>query len=94
MGATVLGAFTGEHRASGTVERVRECDRPFGEGVGKAGLRSALNGLGTLHILPFFQILVLDEVALVHIAVDHDLVERHRLLALRNSFQRKDTTVV
>ena len=44
--------------------------------------------------LPLFQILVLDKVALVHIAIDDDLAEGHRLFTLRDSFHRKDAFVV
>ena len=94
MGTAVLGALTGEHRATGTVERVRECNRAFREGVGETGFGSTLNGLGPLHVFPFFQILVLDKVALVHIAIDNDLAEGHRFFTLRDSFQRKDTSIV
>ena len=94
MGAAVLSALTGEHRAAGTVKRVRECNRAFREGVGETGFGSTLNGLGTLHVFPLFQILVLDEEALVDIAVDNNLAEGHRLFALRDSFQRKDASIV
>ena len=93
MGAAVLGALTGEHRATGTVEGVRECNRAFREGVGETGFGSTLDGLGTLHVLPLLQILVLYEEALVDIAVDNDLAEQHRLLAVRDGFQREDLTV-
>ena len=76
MGAAVLGALTGEHRTTGTVERVWERNGTFGKGVGVAGLGSALDGLGTLHVLPLFQILILDEEAFVDIAVDNDIAEQ------------------
>ena len=93
MGAAVLGALTGEHRTTGTVERVWERNGTFGKGVGVAGLGSALDGLGTLHVLPLFQILILDEEAFVDIAVDNDIAEQHRFLTVRDGFQREDFTV-
>ena len=93
MGAAVLGALTGEHRTTGTVERVWERNGTFGKGVGVAGLGSALDGLGTLHVLPLFQILILDEEAFVDITVDNDIAEQHRFLTVRDGFQREDLTV-
>ena len=102
MGAAVLGALTGEHRTTGTVERVWERNGTFGKGVGVAGLGSALDGLGTLHVLPLFQILILDEATsaldtesekIVQDALDKLMVGRtsfviaHRLSTIKNADQ-------
>ena len=92
VGTAVRRPFAGQHRAGRTVNRIREGNRSFREGILVPRLRCALNLLRAFQVLPFIEVIA--EIILLRDIMIHDIAQEFvRSVIIRLCLDGRDMAV-